>query len=179
MIQDTPIVSVIVPIPPPIPVDLTVAAEFVQKIWGTDEGYFRLFHDSDKSKKPGNITGKYSQFKDYFKSMNDLGYGIFAVINSGGHSDKEIIKYNAVFIDIDGGGLPSKWHQPPNIIFQRENNVHAYWLLPQPNDYHEIKFRTVQKQLAQYYNSDPKVINPSRVMRLPGFKHNKIGVNYE
>ena len=61
-----------------------------------------------------------------------------------------------------GGGIwtghrgPDRWH--------------AYWLtrnLPLTD------FKTVQQQLAQKFAADPKVSDLPRVMRLPGFWHQK------
>jgi len=156
--------------------DNTNIRNFCQQIWSTgQQGCFRLFKGDGS---PGiNVNGTFEQFERYLTLMNEAGYSIFLLPNTGGHSDIDITRYNAVFIDIDAGGLPKEWHQPPNYIFTRgDNKVHAYWLLPQPNDYDETKFRTVQKQLAQHYNSDPVIINPSRVMRLPYFDHHKEGI---
>ena len=147
---------------------------FCQSIWGKGvEGCFRVFKSDGGAI---NLNGTYEKFENYLTIMSEAGNSIFFIPNQGGHTDLEITKYNAVFIDIDAGGVPSQWHQIPNYIFVRGDKAHAYWLLPQPNDYDETKFRTVQKQLAQHYNSDPVIINPSRVMRLPYFNHIKKGI---
>jgi len=103
----------------------------------------------------------------------DEGHGVFVVVNAGGHKDADIHTIRAVFIDADGRELPAEdeWHVPPHLICQRDaTHWHAYWLVDGlPLD----RFREVQTRLAVYYGTDRSVSNPSRVMRLPGTRHQK------
>lgn len=101
--------------------------------------------------------------------------GIYFVVNAGGNSDAEITRINAVFCEIDT--LPLQVQHdiydnsplPPSIRIETKKSVHAYWLLSEfitAND-----FRTLQKGLINYFNSDKGIHNPARLMRLPFFKH--------
>lgn len=45
---------------------------------------------------------------------------------------------------------------------------HAYWRLKEPSDDLNL-FRAVQRQIAARFKSDKVVVNPSRVLRIPGF----------
>ena len=59
----------------------------------------------------------------------------------------------------------------PSISVQSKSGLHCYWLL-QPGEPVSL-FAAAQRQLAAYYGADPLVSDPSRVMRVPGFLHQK------
>jgi hypothetical protein len=101
--------------------------------------------------------------------------GLYFVINPGGDNDSEIKRFAAWFAENDA--LPiSEQHArldaapiKPSIRVETRNSVHAYWLVG--GDCSEAEWREIQERLIAYFNSDPKIKNPSRVMRLPNFDH--------
>ncbi|NSL72458.1 hypothetical protein C6Y62_11625 [Hyphomicrobium sulfonivorans] len=101
------------------------------------------------------------------------GYGVFVVVNAGGHQDNEITRVRAVFVDGDDVPMPDKWHMAPAFFVQRSDvRWHAYWRV---DDLPVTAFKEAQLRLAAYYKSDTSVCNPSRVMRLAGTIHSKDG----
>jgi hypothetical protein len=56
------------------------------------------------------------------------------------------------------------------LIVETYAGYHIYWLT---KDTPKDNFKSVQRALANKFDSDPQIINPSRLMRLPGFKHQK------
>jgi hypothetical protein len=119
---------------------------------------------------------------------NGRGEGICFVVNAGGTRDRQIVRFNACFIDWDCGRGPdgqywaldhvgaakagflpklASFAPPASIIVETRNGFHAYWLLEENVTADE--FRDGQRRLATFFGSDPKIINPARVMRLPGF----------
>jgi hypothetical protein len=79
-------------------------------------------------------------------------------------------KVNAVFIDNDSGNTNHKFQLEPSIRVQTKNGEHVYWLV---KFLMLSKFRPWQKHLAKIFNSDPIICNLNRIMRVPGFWHNK------
>lgn len=106
------------------------------------------------------------------KFHQDRGCGVFATINGGGRYSDEITQFRAVFMDSDGIGYPDHWVVPPHIIVERDpTHYHAYWLLD--GDCNATEWSIAQKQIALHYGSDESIINQDRVMRVPGFVHQK------
>jgi hypothetical protein len=98
---------------------------------------------------------------------------VFAVVNDGGHTDAEITKVRAVFADTDGAPLePIVEALPPHcVIASSPGKFHVYWFVEEgfPLD----QFKAIQRAIARKFGTDIKVSNLSRVMRVPGFAHNK------
>jgi putative DNA primase/helicase len=101
--------------------------------------------------------------------------GMYFVINAGGDTDKSIARYNAWFVESDNATIAEQHARldacpiQPSIRVETRNSVHAYWL--RAGDCSEAEWRDIQHRLIAYFDGDPKIKNPSRVMRLPTFNH--------
>ncbi|WP_018130197.1 DNA-primase RepB domain-containing protein [Effusibacillus pohliae] len=110
------------------------------------------------------------------RKANSYRNGVFLVVNNGGHCDTSITQVTAHYIDFDK--VP--WEQQlellnrfgllPSIIVLSSRGMHVYWLM---KDAKVEEFRKVQKRLIHFFGSDPTVVNESRLMRVPGFYHQK------
>lgn len=151
--------------------------QFISWFWGADSGSFRCIWPNTKDNVPAiNMDGKPSDVVGALQSYNAMGYGVFFIPNTGGHSDVDITRFNAFFLDIDGDKgqvLPQVWHVEPSVILRRGDNYHVYWLLNPTLD--RNTWCDIQERLVEHYGADKAVKNPSRVMRLPGFNHTKAG----
>lgn len=151
------------------------AIQLLTDVWGSTSGHFRAFHDSIRDPKLARkVSGDFNLVCDELFALNQSGYGIYYVVNHGGHDDTSITAATAIMIDIDGqSGLPATWHCQPHIILRKGDteNYHVYWLLNETTNIEEWS-RTC-KRLIAFYNSDRTIHNPSRVMRLPDFMHLK------
>lgn len=102
-------------------------------------------------------------------------HGIYFVVNAGGHRDMEISRINAVFCEIDDLPIQEQLDiyencpVTPSLQVVTKKSVHAYWLLD--DIVTPAEFMVLQKGLIKHFNSDEKVKNPSRVMRVPFFNH--------
>jgi hypothetical protein len=101
--------------------------------------------------------------------------GVFFVVNSGGDTDESITRYNAFFAEDDSRSI-SDQHQildtaplAPSIRVETRKSVHAYWLTEGKCD--EEEWRDIQLRLIAHFGGDEQIKNPSRLMRLPYFKH--------
>ena len=135
-----------------------------------------LFDDPDRKAAWGNLTGIVADLWDKLAILNSEGFGIYAVVNAGGHDGNAITDVRAVFADFDAGDFDNvKWHIRPHFVVWRSNaKFHAYWIVANfPLD----KFSEVQRRIAAYYGSDATIFDLPRIMRVPGFLHQKDPAN--
>jgi len=138
--------------------------------------HFRTFNDKKKSTGKG-LTGKFEgsidQIESDLASRNAKGAGIFVVINEGGQKKDDIHRVRAVFADTDGAPLgPIVNALPPHAIIESSpGNYHVYWHVN--DDFPLEMFTPIQEAISAKFGTDSNVKDLSRVMRLPGFKHNK------
>ena len=140
-----------------------------------EEHTFQTF--CDKGKDKSLIKQLHGTIKQHFHELADLnkrGAGVFFTVNETdllGRTTKHIQKVRAVFIDLDGIPLPSEFELQPHLIVNTSpGKYHCYWLV---SDMPLESFTLYQEALANKYNSDPKVKDLPRVMRVAVFFHNK------
>lgn len=146
----------------------------------------RTFDDNKSRNKKSLIRTKSnvrpSDCERELVGLNNSGAGIFFVVNEGGHKDEDITRIRSVFIDIDQvveneqkffeyfTDIEKIGVVPHLIVRSSPGKFHVYWKV---SDLPVAEFCAMQQRLAAYFESDPSVTNPSRVMRLPGFAWNK------
>ena len=102
------------------------------------------------------------------------------MINNGGNDKESITSCPACFFELDGltkaqqleriGKIPELKDLIGMTVATRDGDagsLHSYFLLDVPTT-DVWRWRLLQWRLIQLYNSDSKVEDPSRVMRLPG-----------
>ena len=138
--------------------------------------HFRTFDDktgSSRSTLIGNFNGNITNLERSLSLRNNNEAGVFVVINEGGQKKKDIVRIRAVFADTDGAPLgPIVGALDPHMVIESSpGNYHVYWLV---NDGFPLDmFTPIQKAISEKFRTDPNVKDLPRVMRLPGFKHNK------
>ena len=112
--------------------------------------------------------------------FNQDGYGIYFVVNGGGHSDKDVTHCRAVFCEFDDRPIVDQinfWQElglpEPSLQIATRKSVHTYWVFDQPIPVSQ--WRELQTALLTVAGSDQSLKNPSRVMRLAGAYHIKPG----
>jgi hypothetical protein len=102
------------------------------------------------------------------------GCGIFVTINRtdlGGRAAANVTHIRSGFVDLDAGGSLPTFHRPPHIVVESSpGKWHVYWRV---KDCGLDQFEALQKRLLRHYGADPKITDRSRVLRLPGFPHQK------
>lgn len=118
----------------------------------------------------------------YLRSLNDQGYGIYLIPNSGGGADADIERFPALFYECDGVSKDEQWQKLRSLesqlgrsassVVETRNSLHCYFALQDcsllPSTWTEYQQRLIQQQ-----DSDPAIWNPARLMRLVGFDHQK------
>lgn len=146
---------------------------------------FQTFDDDKVRKRPGLARvfhGTLDQHLDHLTKLQKQGAGVFMMVNEGDgviHAGNKtcrcasnVIRVRSLFADLDGAPLEPllECSQPDIIVESSPGKWHCYYRTDGcPLD----QFTLRQKQIAQKFNSDPKVHDLPRVMRLPGFWHQK------
>src|SRR5208283_5089506 len=153
--------------------DQTETARFLDSLGCKgDSTRFRTFDDA----KGGGIKPQCYSSSDFsiLSQENGKGAGVFFVVNETmGDKDTDVIGIRAVFADLDGAPLESVTDNrlAPHIIVESSpGRYHVYWKV---SEFPLERFTPLQKAIAGRFNGDNSVVNPSRVMRLPGFYHLK------
>ena len=164
----------------------------------SDKFTFQTFTDSDQTKRTYKKHPQTGQVVDplakvphgtldqHWAALVDAsrqGAGVFVVINKttlkGRRSGDSISAVRAHFSDCDGvpkdtiKAALSLLTLMPHIITQTgAGKYHLFWCV---DDAPLTDFAGTQKKLATLFRSDPHVSDLPRVMRLPGFPHQKDG----
>lgn len=146
---------------------------------------FQTFADDKKRKSPALARVLHGTLDQHFSELThlqQLGAGVFVMVNRGDgithpgnktcRTGKNVIAIRSVFVDLDGSPLePVLLALQPDIVVESSpGRYHGHWLT---NDCPLSDFTLRQKQIAQKFNGDPSVHDLPRVMRLPGFWHQK------
>ena len=169
--------------------DIDMTRKFLDQI--APDGAITFQTVGDRTKAPGLDNPRlrrvfHGSLDDHLAALiayNNAGAGIFFMVNRGDGIVKDkartcrttanVCSVRALFVDLDGSPLEPvlKHSVPPSIVVESSpGRWHAYW--PTPN----IKiseFSGFQRRLADLFNGDPSVHDLPRVMRLPGFWHQK------
>jgi RepB DNA-primase from phage plasmid len=122
------------------------------------------------------LYGALSECWGRLVQLSNAGAGVAFPVNETGGPERtaaHIIRVRAYVADLDGAPLDNlkRLRLRPHIITQTSpGRYHAYWLV---RGAALDQYKDMQKRLAKLVDADPNVCDLSRVMRLPGFPHQK------
>lgn len=135
-----------------------------------------------RSLNPNSIChGSFANKSDFLRRLNEEGSGVFVMVNEGdgkGRSTENVKKVRAVFVDLDGADIQPVLdaNPPPSITVESSpGRFHAYWLV---RDMSVREFKSAQQKLAAMFDGDKAVNDLPRIMRIPGFLHQKSDVPF-
>jgi hypothetical protein len=139
---------------------------------------FQTFDDAQqrKPKLAKVLNGNLQQHLKELTLLQNMGAGVFVTINRTdltGRKSKNIQGVRAFFVDLDHSPLESFDKAPisPHMVVESSpGRFHGYWFV---TDAPLERFTEIQKKLVDQFGGDPQVIDKPRVMRLPGFFHQK------
>lgn len=160
--------------------------EFLKSIHGNNQINFNCIRQGELALK---ANGQFNEhIINSLLQLNEQNHEIYFVVNSGGYKDKDIIQFNAVFVDFDcGKDENDRYHSldvvqrfkeqklseinafsaKPSYIIDTRNGFHVYWLL-YPGATRE-EFILCEESLIQYFQADKSVKKLCQLMRVPGF----------
>lgn len=115
-----------------------------------------------------------AKVQEHIRTLNKTR-GIYFIPNTGGDTDAEISRFNAVFCENDDLSIEDQQVMldasplPTSARVVTSKSVHAYWIIEGSST--ESEWRDIQTRLITYFHSDPKIKNPARLMRLPNLNH--------
>lgn len=154
------------------------ASQFLDLLTEESLVTFQTFDDTKRQDKRlvRILHGTLDQHMEILHELNSKGAGVFFTVNQTdlqGRQSKNVTRIRSFFIDLDGASLDPVLSAPlePHIIVESSpGRYHAYWIVEgAPLN----QFSIIQKKLISKFSADPCVHDLPRVMRLPGFFHNK------
>ena len=165
--------------------DLSLTTAYITSLTGNPntECDWRIINDRNKGEQAINLRGSFDSLAAQLTEYNNKGYGIFMTVNAmnatGPRTLDNIAAIRAHVVDIDDVLTAQDSYiravrsdMPPHFAVQTsQGKYHLYWLV-EPYTGNEF-YTQQQRKLIQLYNSDPNVTDATRVLRVPGFMHNK------
>lgn len=160
--------------------DVAAARAFLNVLAEGEQVTFQTFEDTPQ-KRPELAEIVHGDPDDgplmqRLELLNHHGAGVFWTVNrtdGQGRRATNVTAVRALFVDLDGapiGPVEQCAAEPHAVVESSPGRFHAYWLV---SDCPLDKFRAAQASLAARFDGDASVIDLPRVMRLPGFIHNK------
>ncbi|AFZ33571.1 MULTISPECIES: DUF3987 domain-containing protein [Cyanophyceae] len=143
--------------------------------------YIRAFLSKEDPRYAPNTGRKAERLNwEQVERWQAQGYGVYIVVNGGGHKDEDVKSCRAIFCEFDDRPIEDQinfWQNlgipEPSLQIATRKSVHTYWVFDKPIAVEQ--WRELQTALLTYTGSDPALKNPSRVMRLAGSYHIKPG----
>ena len=141
---------------------------------------FQVFPESEGCRaKPMIFHGSIDELASQLIVANNAGAGVFFMVNAGdqkGRRAENVQRVRAHFVDLDTPGVDPLFGaeiSPHIVVESSAGKWHAYWLAEDGASLDD--FSALQRSLARRFDGDPVVVDLARVMRLPGFHHQKKG----
>lgn len=157
--------------------DSREAARFLGLLAGGEPVTFQTFADSKGNQPLTRILhGTLEQHGARLAHLNSQGAGVFVMVNAGdgrGRKAENVKGIRALFVDLDGAPLEPVMTaslKPQIVVESSPQRFHAYWLV---RDCSLDEFTLLQAAIAAQFGGDPVVKDLPRVMRVPGFLHQK------
>ncbi len=158
--------------------NLQQAQAFLALLAGDEAVTFQTFDDgATKNPRLARILhGNLEEHGATLANLNAQGAGIFVMVNRGdglGRKAANVTDIRALFVDLDGAPLEPVLAcglDPHIVIESSPARYHAYWLA---DGCQLDRFTPLQAAIAAKFNGDRVVKDLPRVMRLPGFWHQK------
>lgn len=162
-------------------IDLDEARRFLDLLAPGEPVTFQTFDDcpSPKRKWMAQVEhGTLERRRKWLTRMNQQGAGVFVTVNAttGERKASDVVRVRALFVDIDepAPGTLERLRAaelPPSIIVESSpGRLHAYWLTDAVG---LSEFTALQLRLIAEWGADVSGKDLSRVLRLPGFLHQK------
>lgn len=124
------------------------------------------------------FRGSFVQHAETLRRRNTQGFAIYYSLNvmNGGVKADHCTAVRAIPLDLDNSPLPETWARDikPHIIVETSPDRYQCLFLIHVCQEHEMAAaEDIGRRLAVYYGGDPSVADRARVLRLPGFVHQK------
>ena len=140
---------------------------------------FQTFDDqknrSDKS-LVRVLNGTFEEHYSTLTSLNRQGAGVYVTVNETdllGRRLENIIRPRAIFQEADRPGTPEPPLTPHIVVESSPRKFHRYLLVEKDQRIEWSEWEGVMRRMVAAHGSDPNAKDRARVLRLPGFYHQK------
>jgi hypothetical protein len=163
----------------PMAPDLKMAKRFLQLLDPKATAFtFQTLddnHDRKSAKLNKVLHGSLEKHWQTLTSLSKQGAGVFVTINEtdfSGRKEANIKRVRAIFVDTDGAPQePIDEYSPHIVVETSPGRYHNYWLV---KDCPLTEFKEAQIQMIEAWDTDKSINDLTRIMRLPGFPHQKV-----
>jgi len=139
--------------------------------------------DDNTDRKKGNGTrdplakirgGTWEECRMFLTTMNRNGAGVFFTVNEteGGRQIEHLRNVRAVWCEWDRPEPMPEWELAPHIVVESSpHKYHVYWLV---RDMTPVEHTRTMETIVGQWGGDPNAKDLVRVLRLPGFYHQKV-----
>jgi hypothetical protein len=163
--------------------DLTQSAAFLALLDPTTTEFCFQTFDDDKSngrikrsELADVLSGNLDQHAGELKRLSEQGAGIFVSVNATdgrGRRLANITRLRAIFQEADDLTAPVPPLEPHIVVGSSPGKFHRYWLIDAATEPSYTDWTAVMRRMIADWGSDPDAKDVSRVLRLPGFPHQK------
>lgn len=159
--------------------DLETAAAFLQRLDSTEQHTWQLIHDTKKRSRSYILHGSIWDLQDELIAKQQEGYGVFVCINrtdGKGREAKNITAVRAFAADLDGAPKENIYRFgliPTFTIESSPGKWHSWYMLDSQDECPLDAYTPTMERLARLIESDHKIVDLPRVLRVPGFYHQK------
>ena len=129
------------------------------------------------TKKISNYHGSLKSLRVQLTAENDSGSGVFTTLNpllGDMRRASEVVSVHGLFLDLDGAALDpvlAVMPKPHMVVETSRGKFHVHWKV---HNCRLDQFKTCQVALAKRFDGDPAVCDLPRLVRVPGFMHQKL-----
>ena len=144
---------------------------------GVGDGHCFVLLDHHGALRPRTVRAR--TFEDAARELieaSDRGYNVYftlaGVLPGQTRKATNMIAPRVVCADFDrkdGHVVPSRYPLAPTAVLESGHGTHTYWKLE--GDCTFEQFTAIQKGIAATLNSDPRISDPARIMRVPLLNH--------
>jgi putative DNA primase/helicase len=159
--------------------DLETAAAFLRRLDESEQHTFQVIHDTKKRSRSHIYHGTIWDLQDELVAKQRDGYGVFVCINATdgkGRETKNITAVRAFAADLDGAPKENiyRFGLVPSITIESSpGKWHAWWVLESQTECPLEQYTPTMERIARIIESDHKICDLPRVLRVPGFYHQK------
>lgn len=143
--------------------------------------WFRTVDDDKARKSPvlaKTLHGSLAELLPTLQRLQAEGAAIYVTVQQteNGAKAADVSRVRAIFAELDNG-MPELWPLTPSLVIESSpGKYHCYWIVDglwPADDNGRSDFASVMESLIADYKHDPNAKDLARVMRVPGFYHQK------
>ncbi|MBE0627762.1 MAG: PriCT-2 domain-containing protein [Burkholderiales bacterium] len=160
--------------------DLKQAGAFLALLDPTTQQFtFQTVDDLKERKRKDLVralTGTLEQHDPELTRLSAQGAGVFVSVNATdgrGRRLANIQRLRAIFQEADKPGAKVPPLEPHIVVESSPAKFHRYWLIDAATAPKVSEWLAVMRRMVADWDSDPNAKDAARVLRLPGFPHQK------